>query len=114
MVRVVYSSDKGRICPGCGHPADKCRCAKKDAVLPGDGIVRVRRETKGRKGKTVTLITGIPLQEDVLKQLASRLKRRCGSGGTCRGGTIEIQGDHVELLVGQLAGLGYTVRKSGS
>jgi translation initiation factor 1 len=114
MVRVVYSSDKGRICPGCGHPADKCRCAKKDAALPGDGIVRVRRETKGRKGKTVTVITGIPLQEDELKQLASRLKRRCGSGGTSRGGTVEIQGDHVELLVGELTGLGYTVRKSGS
>jgi translation initiation factor 1 len=113
MVSVVYSTDKGRRCPGCGHPANKCCCAKKEATLSGDGIVRVCRETKGRKGKTVTVITGIPLQEDELKQLASRLKRRCGSGGTIRGGVVEIQGDHVELLVGELAGFGYTVRKSG-
>jgi translation initiation factor 1 len=77
-------------------------------------MVRIRRETKGRKGRTVTVITGIPLQEEDLKQLASRLKRRCGSGGTSRAGTVEIQGDHVELLVGELAGFGYRVRKSGS
>jgi translation initiation factor 1 len=76
-------------------------------------MVRVRRETKGRKGKTVTVITGIPLQEDELRQLASRLKRRCGSGGTVRGETVEIQGDHVELLLGELAGFGYRVRKNG-
>ena len=114
MVRIVCSSDKGRICPGCGHPADKCRCSQKEAALSGDGIVRIRRETKGRKGKTVTVFTGIPLQEEGLKQLASRLKRRCGSGGTSRGGTVEIQGDHVELLAGELAGLGYRERKSGS
>jgi translation initiation factor 1 len=113
MVRIVYSSDIGRICPGCGHPADKCRCAKKDAACSGDGIVRIRRETKGRRGKTVTVITGIPLQGEELRQLASRLKRRCGSGGTSRAGIVEIQGDHVELLVGELAGFGYQVRRSG-
>jgi translation initiation factor 1 len=113
MTRVVYSTGKGRICPGCGHPADNCRCSGKEAAPSGDGIVRVHRETKGRKGKTVTVITGLPLHGDALKQLASRLKRRCGSGGTSREGAIEIQGDHVEPLLVELGGLGYVVRKSG-
>ena len=110
MVRIVYSTDKGRICPGCGHHVDRCCCARKEATLSGDGIVRVRRETKGRKGKTVTVVTGIPLQGDELKKLASMLKRRCGSGGTSRGGVIEIQGDHVEFLIRELGDLSYTVK----
>jgi translation initiation factor 1 len=113
MRRVVYSSDKGRVCSGCGHPVDDCRCSSKSDSPSGDGVVRVRRETKGRKGKTVTVVTGIPLAEPDLKELASKLKRRCGSGGSARAGTLEIQGDHVELLMKELAGLGYRVKKAG-
>jgi translation initiation factor 1 len=113
MGRLVYSSDKGRLCPGCGHPVDDCRCSSKDGTPSTDGVVRVRRETKGRKGKTVTVVTGVPLAEPDLKQLASKLKRRCGSGGSARAGTLEIQGDHVDLLMKELASLGYRVKKAG-
>jgi translation initiation factor 1 len=113
MGRVVYTSDKGRVCPGCGHPVDDCRCSIRDESSSGNGVVRVRRETKGRKGKTVTVVTGIPLAEPELKQLASKLKRRCGSGGSAHAGTLEIQGDHVDLLMKELAALGYRVKKAG-
>ena len=79
----------------------------------GDGVVRVGRETKGRKGKGVTVITGLPLADDELARLATRLKKRCGSGGTVRDGLIEIQGDHRDLLVTELDGLGYRVKRAG-
>ena len=79
----------------------------------GDGVVRVGRETKGRKGKGVTVITGLPLAHDELARLATRLKKRCGSGGTVRDGLIEIQGDHRDLLVTELDGLGYRVKRAG-
>jgi translation initiation factor 1 len=79
----------------------------------GDGIVRVGRETKGRKGKGVTVISGVPLAGDALEELATRLKKRCGSGGTVDGGVIEIQGDHRDMLVTELGKLGYTVRRAG-
>jgi translation initiation factor 1 len=75
--------------------------------------VRVGRETKGRAGKGVTVITGLPLSAVQLEQLASQLKRRCGSGGTVRDRVIEIQGDHRDLLVGELTRLGYDARRSG-
>ncbi len=79
----------------------------------GDGIVRVGRETKGRKGKGVTVITGVPLGSAELETLASRLKKRCGAGGTIRNGVIEIQGDHRDLLVEELKKLNWTVKRSG-
>jgi translation initiation factor 1 len=75
--------------------------------------VRVGRETKGRKGKGVTVITGVPLAGGELEALATRLKKRCGSGGTVHAGSIEIQGDHRDALVTELARLGYTVKRSG-
>ena len=76
--------------------------------------MRVGRETKGRKGKGVTVITGVPLAGDALAELARRLKQRCGSGGTVTdAGAIEIQGDHRDALVPELARLGYTVKRSG-
>jgi translation initiation factor 1 len=115
--RIVYSTDQGRRCPECTRPVAECRCRKSKAAQPaapsGDGIVRVGRETKGRKGKGVTIITGVPLAGDELDALATRLKKRCGSGGTVDGGSIEIQGDHRDLLVAELGKLGYTVRRSG-
>ena len=77
-------------------------------------MVRVGRETKGRKGKGVTVITGVPLAGDALADLAKRLKQRCGSGGTVTdAGAIEIQGDHRDTLVAELGKLGYTVKRSG-
>ena len=75
--------------------------------------MRIGRSTKGRKGKGVTLITGIPLKGDALKELARELKQKCGSGGTLRGDVVEIQGDHRDALLAELTKRGYTVKKAG-
>jgi translation initiation factor 1 len=105
MGRVVYTTGKGRI--------GDSRSDVSGTAPKGDGVVRVRREVKGRKGKTVTTVSGIPLATGELKQLASELKRKCGSGGTVREGLLEVQGDHVELLMKELSARGYTVKKAG-
>ncbi|MFX7849697.1 hypothetical protein ABTK11_21555, partial [Acinetobacter baumannii] len=83
--------DFGRACAGCGKPAAQCVCKAK-ARPAGDGIVRVRRETAGRKGKGVTTILGLPLDDAALATLAKQLKAACGSGGTVKEGVVEIQG----------------------
>jgi translation initiation factor 1 len=118
--RIVYSTGPGRLCPECTRPIDQCRCKRSKPAQPaaslapaGDGIVRVGRETRGRKGKGVTVIRGVPLAGDELAALATRLKKRCGSGGTVEAGVIEIQGDHRDLLLEELGKLGYTVRRAG-
>ncbi|TWI58378.1 translation initiation factor 1 [Pseudomonas duriflava] len=109
---LVYSTDSGRHCPECSKSLVDCLC--KQAVVPaGDGIARVRRETKGRGGKTVTTVSGVPLALDELKELASTLKRRCGTGGVLKDGIIEIQGDHVDLLIDELTKRGFKTKKSG-
>lgn len=101
------------MCPGCGHPAKQCCCSKEKSVMSGDGIVRIGRQTKGRKGSGVTTISGIPCDKSELTTLAKRLKKQCGSGGTVKDEVIEIQGDHRDSLVKILAGIGYTVKKAG-
>ena len=111
--RLVYSTEKGRSCEKCGKALTKCQCGQKPSASGGDGIVRVQRETKGRKGKGVTLIRGVPLEEEGLKKLAKKLKSKCGSGGTIKDGVIEIQGDHREQLVEVLQKEGYTVKRAG-
>jgi translation initiation factor 1 len=114
MARTVYSSEKGRLCPTCSAPVDMCRCKQVRGRAPeGDGIARIRRETKGRRGKTVTTVTGIPLPEDELHDLAKDLKRRCGTGGACKDGVIEIQGDHRDVLRAELESRGFTVKLAG-
>jgi len=112
---LVYSTEHGRMCPGCGKAVAECVCRELQAsVVPaGDGIVRVSRETKGRKGKGVTLVTGVPVSESELRNLGKQLKRRCGAGGTVKDRVIEIQGDHRDLLAKELARLGYTVKRVG-
>lgn len=109
---LVYSTEHGKMCPGCERPVVSCVC-RKSGGPKGDGIVRVGRETQGRKGKGVTVITGLPLAEEALQKLAGDLKRKCGSGGACKDGVIEIQGEHRDALVGILQSLGYTVKRSG-
>ena len=103
--KLVYSTAVGRVAP------------KKDPVAPrrprGDGIVRVRREVKGRRGKTVTTIDGVPLPDEDLRALASELKRSRGTGGTVKDGVIELQGDHRDALIAELEDRGYTVKKAG-
>jgi len=110
---LVYSTESGRMCPGCQKPAAECVCKKRQSSPSGDGIVRLMRETKGRKGKGVTLITGVPLEDAELKKLAKALKQRCGSGGSMKNGVIEIQGDHRDVLEKELSGLGYRVKRAG-
>ncbi|MET0518472.1 MAG: translation initiation factor Sui1 [Burkholderiaceae bacterium] len=109
---LVYSTDSGRTCPDCRQPLAQCRCGQK--LRPaGDGIVRVSRETKGRKGKGVTLVKGLPLDEAALTALAKQLKAACGSGGTVKDWVIEIQGDHIEAVMALLQKLGHTVKRAG-
>ena len=110
---LVFSTERGLVCPACRLPVTKCRC-RKDAPPPkGDGVVRVRRETKGRSGKTVTTVQGVPLRGDALRDLASGLKRHCGTGGTLKDGVIEIQGDHRESVLVELSRMGFTVKRAG-
>ncbi len=109
---LVYSTEHGRMCPACRAPLDACTC-QVAAVPAGDGIVRVRHETKGRKGKGVTVISGVPLAGSELLALGKQLKARCGTGGTVKDGQIEIQGEHVALLMAELQKQGWTVKRSG-
>jgi translation initiation factor 1 len=109
----VYSSGAGRLCAGCGAAVGHCVCRAAATVRPGDGIVRVGRETKGRKGKGVTVITGLPLAPAALLEIAKDLKARCGCGGTVRGGVVEIQGDHRDRLLEELGSRGYRVKRVG-
>ncbi len=112
--RPVYSTDQGRLCPDCGQALSACKCREQDKQkIKGDGVVRVSRETKGRGGKGVTLITGLPLAEEPLKELASKLKQTCGTGGTVKDGVIEIQGDHREKLCAYLQKAGYKAKLAG-
>lgn len=108
---LVYSTDAGRTCPVCRSPIAECCC--KSLIPSGDGVARIRRESKGRGGKIVTTITGVVLAEKELKELAAALKRKCGTGGTLKEGVIEIQGDHVELLLNELITRGFKAKKSG-
>jgi translation initiation factor 1 len=113
---LVYSTETGRVrtCQHCGRPlADggRCACRVHAARAPGDGILRVRRETSGRKGKTVTTVSGAaPAQA---AELARELKRLCGSGGSVVDGVIEIQGDHRERVVANLQARGLQVKSAG-
>ncbi len=110
---LVYSTDQGRICPACERPVADCICAKECPVDAGDGIVRVSRATKGRKGKGVSLITGLGLAKPELKKLTTELKARCGCGGTLKDGVIEIQGDKREVIVEILKKKGFQVKLAG-
>lgn len=109
---LVYSTDGGRHCPGCKEPINDCTCNREGALL-GDGHVRVSRESKGRGGKTVTVISGLPLTAAQLKESAKQLKQACGVGGAVKGGMIEIQGDQQEKVLQWLAAQGYKAKRSG-
>jgi len=111
--RLVYSTEAGRLCPQCHRPVADCVCGKDKPAALGDGIVRLRRETKGRGGKAVTIIDGIPLAGAELKTLAKALKQKCGVGGAIKDGRIEIQGDQRDLLLVELEQRGYSVKKAG-
>jgi translation initiation factor 1 len=104
--RTVWSSERGDLRSPRSRPRDEA------AVVASDGIVRVRLETKGRGGKTVTTISGIPLPEPELRALAKDLKRRCGTGGALKDNVIEIQGDHRDTLIAELEARDYKVKRN--
>lgn len=113
--RTVYSTDRGRLCPECGIVRADCRCRLLEAQArpASDGIVRIRRESKGRGGKAVTVITGLPDSAEELKARARVLKQRCGVGGAVKDGTIEIQGDQRALLKAVFEAEGLKVKLAG-
>jgi len=101
--RLVYSTDSGRI----EQPKEKVQ------RLKGDGVVRIQRQTSGRKGKGVCLITGIELDDAELSRLTAELKKKCGCGGAVKEGVIEIQGDKRDLLKSLLEAKGMKVKLAG-
>lgn len=111
----VYSTDQGKICPRCNNPTTNCSCKqqKLSGRDDGDGIIRIRRETKGRKGAGVTIIDGLTLENDELKQLVKKIKQTCSSGGAIKDGSVEVQGEHREKIKALLEKAGYTVKLSG-
>jgi len=110
---LVYSTEHGKFCPKCRKPSGRCICKQKENNVPKDGIVRIGRETKGRKGKGVTLIRGVPLNTTELQALGKQLKKQCGSGGTVKDGVIEIQGDQRERVLELLKNKGWVVKLAG-
>jgi translation initiation factor 1 len=113
---LVYSTEHGDLCPDCRQPLAECCCAEQaeqTRLEALDGIVRIRRETSGRKGKGVTTVSGVPLPDAELKALAKALKKHCGTGGAVKAGVIEIQGDHRDRLKAELERRGYTVKLAG-
>jgi len=119
--RLVYSTETGRICPECGKPVSACSCKKKKALkadkpptgYPNDGTIRIQREIKGRKGKIVTAVFGVPLENEELQKFAKTLKRCCGAGGSVKDGVIVIQGDHRQTLLDKIKKHGYTAKLVG-
>jgi len=109
---LVYSTDGGRMCPGCRQPSAACSCKAKP-VIKGDGVVRVSRQSKGRGGKNVTLVKGLALDPVALALLGKQLRTACGSGGTVKDGVIEVQGDHCDLVVDMLKKLGHDAKRAG-
>ncbi len=113
--RTVYSTDPqwkgGNKCPDCQERLANCQC--RNAAPEGDGIVRLHRQTKGRNGKPVTLIKGLPLTGSDLKTIAKELKNKCGVGGSIEGADILIQGDKREVIKPLLEAKGYTVKLAG-
>jgi len=120
--RPVYSTDGNTVndrrvqrCSDCQRPLAGCVC--KDRATKhrgsGDGIVQISRDRKQRGGKTVTVVAGLQGSDEQLAEVAGRLKRLCGSGGTVKNRTIEVQGDHRERIAEALRGMGFTVRLAG-
>ncbi|MCX4148926.1 MULTISPECIES: translation initiation factor Sui1 [Paraburkholderia] len=111
---LVYSTDGGQMCPECRQVIAECICKTVAKTLPtGDGVVRVSRETKGRGGKSVTIVKGLALDPLALASLGKQLRTACGSGGTVKDGVIEVQGDHCERVIEALKKYGYSAKRAG-
>jgi len=111
--RIVYSTDAGRICPGCGWPASNCRCSRSAAAaeaIPARIVAKLRVEKKGRGGRTVSVVDGLPNNATFLRELCLELKRACGTGGVVLDGAIELQGDLRDRLREFLVKRGFVVK----
>jgi translation initiation factor 1 len=98
-VRLVYSTAVGSVCATCGWPANDCKCSSKvEEKIPSKVVVKLRLEKKGRGGKIVTVLDGLPQNSDFLEGLAKDLKKSLGTGGSVVGATIELQGEWRERL----------------
>jgi len=109
---LVYSTISGRMCPACRQPISHCTC-KAQLIPPTDGVVRVSLQTKGRGGKSVTLVKGLSLDAVALAVLGKQLRSACGSGGTVKDGVVEVQGDHVVTIMAALQKQNYNVKRAG-
>lgn len=109
---LVYSTESGRMCPQCRQPVAQCQCKAAAAAPAGDGVARVSRETKGRGGKSVTLVRGLALAPDALNALGKQLRTACGSGGTVKDGVIEVQGDHCDRIIDALTKQGHRAKRA--
>lgn len=109
---LVYSTEVGRTCPTCRQALAQCSCKASRAPL-GDGVVKVSRQTKGRGGKAVTLVSGLALDADALALLGKQLRTACGCGGTVKDGVIEVQGDHCDKVMEALDRQGYKPKRVG-
>ncbi|MCO5111433.1 MAG: translation initiation factor Sui1 [Burkholderiaceae bacterium] len=110
---LVYSTDAGRMCPDCRQPVAECICRQARPRPAGDGTARVSRESKGRGGKTVTVVRGLPLDDAALVPLGKLLRTGCGSGGTVKDGVIEVQGDHADQVLELLRKQGLAAKRAG-
>ena len=109
--RLVYSTERGSVCPVCGWPAAGCRCSRAaEETVPDKPVAKLRLETKGRGGKSVTVVDALPRNQAFLAELAHALKKACGTGGTAKDASIELQGDHREKLAALLAARGFLVK----
>ena len=110
--RLVYSSNVGRVCPGCGWPSGDCKCSSTFAndPVPARVVAKLRIEKKGRGGKSVTVVDGLPRNAAFLTALGAELKRTCGTGGTVFETGIELQGDLRERVREVLVKKGFVVK----
>ena len=109
--RIVWSSEKGSVCRGCGWPARECRCSRgAGEPVPPKVVAKLRLEKAGRGGKSVTVVDGLPRNVRFVESLAKELKGALGTGGTAKEGRVEIQGDHRERLRALLAKKGFAVK----
>jgi len=115
--QLVFSTELGKICQLCQKPVSECTCKKKKSRsqtnIKYDSIIRVQRDVKGRKGKTVTTVSAFQLADDELKNLAAQLKHLCGTGGSAKGGVIIIQGDHRDTLITEFKNRGFKAKIVG-
>lgn len=109
---LVFSTEAGRMCPVCEKPVDSCICSSEE-IVTGSGNVTLWYETKGRKGKGVSVIKELAMTDSELAVLAKKIKNHCGTGGSVKNGMIEIQGEQREKIQALLSGMYITSKFAG-